>query len=248
VSRAIRPIACRVAVDPPFAFVPATLPISAVAPVAANVSEVTPARTVKDSGEPVKANATVVRRESAEPKGPGRSADERLVIGGTRRVSQVLKVAAGASADDAAAFLPRLLCRIRVRPRSRLGRIAMTGRFMAAVGGVCGVVAALLLAGCGGGASKSVATTPPAKAEPAKPTLTISATALKSCLDASGASSQFIDSLGGADRSLAENPVLLAFSATSTWGQSNMKAAYDDGGSGVAVYVLPTGQTARAAG
>jgi hypothetical protein len=41
--------------------------------------------------------------------------------------------------------------------------------------------------------------------------------------------------------------VLLAFSATSTWGQSNVKAASDDGGSGVAVYVLPTGQAARAA-
>jgi ABC-type phosphate transport system substrate-binding protein len=65
----------------------------------------------------------------------------------------------------------------------------MTGRFMATVGALCGVVAALLLAGCGGSTSKSAATTPPTKAKPAKPTPTISATALKSCLDASGASS-----------------------------------------------------------
>lgn len=116
-----------------------------------------------------------------------------------------------------------------------------------------GVVVVAALAGCGGSA-RSAPATKARKATPAaaKGSPTISATALKSCIDASGASSSFIDALAGANSSLSSaGPVLAGFNGSSGWARrssSNAKQiAGDNALEGLDIYVLPTATNATAA-
>jgi hypothetical protein len=110
------------------------------------------------------------------------------------------------------------------------------------------VAAAISLAACGGSSpANSIAAT---KTQPPAATSqeTISASALESCLNSSGAGAHFIDAIGGANKTLAAgNPVLTGFSGVSPWGRKNLKAESAAGGAGLDVYVLASGKAAQAA-